>query len=190
MRAEDLRWQRHARCRAVGDPDLWSRPAGFAWAVHECLRHCPVLAECAAWAEDCGEWEGIVVGGQRWAARTGSNWQCRTIAQAEEPCAECAGSGGCVECGGPIVGRGPQAKTCSPGCKRARRRRHHREYEKRRVLTRRRCAVCRSGLPEGWPARRQVCGKESCAEDLRARQCRARNRQMTARRRSGEVLAA
>jgi hypothetical protein len=44
------RWEENAACsHPVVDPDLWSSPlrAEQAEAIHICLTHCPVLAECS-----------------------------------------------------------------------------------------------------------------------------------------------
>lgn len=65
-----LDWRQQALCRH--DPDLfttaWRDGPGRAragQAIHVCLRHCPVLADCEALAAQERP-RGIVQAGQRW----------------------------------------------------------------------------------------------------------------------------
>jgi hypothetical protein len=48
----DIDWRQFARCRT--SPDKWHTgmgASGGGWARHQCLYHCPVLAECHQDAE-------------------------------------------------------------------------------------------------------------------------------------------
>lgn len=185
--AMDLRWQRLGVC--VDDPERWSTPGTAALAVHMCLWHCPVLEQCRQWATG-REWDSVVVAGRWWIGPRDGHPPRPAVDQPEEPCDACRGCGGCTECGKPIIGRPPSARTCSPRCSVARRRRRARGNEARARANglrreRRYCAVCRAGLPAGWPSRRPICVKDSCAEVWRARQSRASTTRF--RRKSGEM---
>ena len=49
-------------------PEIWQAPEESLKARHLCVRHCPVLAQCQAWARQ-QRWHECVVGGDRWAPR-------------------------------------------------------------------------------------------------------------------------
>lgn len=56
-----------ALCRRF-DPLIWDLADEAQRARHLCVRHCPVVSECRAWARRF-RWHECVVGGERWAPR-------------------------------------------------------------------------------------------------------------------------
>lgn len=70
----DLSWQDEALCR--DDPEMWFPDTGqsdtASTALHICRAHCPVRAQCYAWAvESKLNLSGTVIGGERWVTKGG-----------------------------------------------------------------------------------------------------------------------
>lgn len=77
-------WREEAQCREY-DPEWWTgdHQSGFhkrclhALALHICRHHCPVLAQCEAWARPrTEEFVGMVIAGVLWDERvvSGRRW--------------------------------------------------------------------------------------------------------------------
>jgi len=66
-------WLDRALC--VDYPDMWSsaKPDDIAMAMHVCVRHCPVRAECAALGESTPRdlRRGVIYGGRRYLDKNG-----------------------------------------------------------------------------------------------------------------------
>lgn len=77
---DEADWRMSAAC--ASQPDLWwaDAPAVQRWARHICVMHCPVLAQCLAWARRSRPAGGIE-GGLLWAS-AGNN---RGVPRRDQP---------------------------------------------------------------------------------------------------------
>jgi hypothetical protein len=83
-------WPALGTCAQPGmDPDLWHDDKRWGYARHICINHCPVLAECNAWAQQ-HPIGGTVLGGLLWVEGHESS---PAVIQPDSPyCSLCKGN--------------------------------------------------------------------------------------------------